>query len=150
MLMDSPAKQEPTEALTAQGQFGDLFGGINALFSGLALAGVVTAVILQSHELQLQRTELTKTAVANQKAAEAPNQQIAMQLRAAELAAISSLLDSVNSQLVSSDNLDSDVRYILVGSRRAYHARLHEVLNSMNRGIGVPNDHIPYVEKPAN
>lgn len=48
-------------SMTERGQLGDLFGGINALFSGLALAGVVTAVILQSKELRLQRE-----AMANQ------------------------------------------------------------------------------------
>jgi hypothetical protein len=34
------------------------FAGIDALFSGLALAGVITAVVLQSKELQLQRKEM--------------------------------------------------------------------------------------------
>src|SRR5262245_34267895 len=71
---------------TERGQLGDLFGGVNALFSGLALAGMVTAVILQSHESQLQREELKETrevhketSEANQRAAEALNKQIDMQ-----------------------------------------------------------------------
>ena len=46
---------------TSRGQLGDLFGGVNAIFSGLALAGVVTAVILQSRELELQRKEMEKS-----------------------------------------------------------------------------------------
>jgi hypothetical protein len=46
--------------MASRGQLGDLFGGINALFSGLALAGVVTAVVLQSHELRLQRDSMNK------------------------------------------------------------------------------------------
>jgi len=40
------------------GQFGDMFGAVNALFSGMALAGVVVAIWLQSRELALQRKEL--------------------------------------------------------------------------------------------
>ena len=44
-----------------RGQFGDSFGVVNALFSGLALAGVIYAIILQREELQLQREELEKT-----------------------------------------------------------------------------------------
>jgi hypothetical protein len=36
-------------------QFGGMLGGIGALFSGLALAGVVVAIILQKQELELQR-----------------------------------------------------------------------------------------------
>jgi hypothetical protein len=44
-----------------QGQFGDLFGSINALFSGLAFAGVVVAIFLQRHELKLQHSELAES-----------------------------------------------------------------------------------------
>jgi hypothetical protein len=44
-----------------RGTFGDMFGGINALFSGIALAGVVIAIIFQRQELRLQRRELEMT-----------------------------------------------------------------------------------------
>ena len=40
------------------GIFGDMFGALNALFSGLAFAGVILAVLLQSRELELQRKQL--------------------------------------------------------------------------------------------
>lgn len=40
---------------------GDTFGAINALFSGLALGGVILAIILQRDELRLQREELVLT-----------------------------------------------------------------------------------------
>jgi len=45
----------------ARGQFGDMFGAVNALFSGGALIGVIIAVILQREELRLQRKELELT-----------------------------------------------------------------------------------------
>ena len=41
-----------------QGQFGDLFGSVNALFSGLAFAGLIYAILLQRQDLSLQRQEL--------------------------------------------------------------------------------------------
>jgi hypothetical protein len=41
-----------------RGQFGDLYGSINSLFSGLAFAGVIIAILLQRRELELQRREL--------------------------------------------------------------------------------------------
>lgn len=44
--------------LGERGQFGDMFGAINALFAGLAFAGIVLAIILQKNELSLQRQEL--------------------------------------------------------------------------------------------
>lgn len=43
------------------GQFGDVFGSINALFSGLAFAGVIVTVWMQREELKLQREELEAT-----------------------------------------------------------------------------------------
>ena len=44
--------------IAERGQFGDSFGVVNALFSGLAFAGVICAIIFQQKELALQRTEL--------------------------------------------------------------------------------------------
>lgn len=44
-----------------QGQFGDQFGAVNALFSGLAFAGLIFTIILQKNELALQRKELSLT-----------------------------------------------------------------------------------------
>lgn len=44
-----------------QGQFGDQFGAVNALFSGLAFAGLIFTIILQKKELALQREELIQT-----------------------------------------------------------------------------------------
>ena len=46
---------KPTE------QFGDRFEAVNALFAGLAFAGVIFAIILQWKELGLQRKELKNT-----------------------------------------------------------------------------------------
>jgi Putative phage abortive infection protein len=44
-----------------RGTFGDMFGAINALFSGLAFASLVYTIFLQRTELQLQREELAET-----------------------------------------------------------------------------------------
>ena len=44
-----------------RGTFGDTFGCINALFSGLAFGGVVLAILLQTKELEYQREELQQT-----------------------------------------------------------------------------------------
>lgn len=43
---------------TVRGTFGDMFGAINALFSGLALGGVIYTILLQRLELELQRDEI--------------------------------------------------------------------------------------------
>ncbi len=66
---------DDTEKLGDIGKFGDMFGAVNALFSGLAFAGMIYAIWLQSQELrrtneemggqsemlELQKNELTKT-----------------------------------------------------------------------------------------
>jgi hypothetical protein len=44
-----------------RGQYGDQFGALNALFSGLAFAGLIYAVLMQREELALQREELQLT-----------------------------------------------------------------------------------------
>lgn len=44
-----------------RGTFGDKFGAVNALFSGLAFAGLIYTIILQKDELSLQREELKQT-----------------------------------------------------------------------------------------
>lgn len=40
------------------GTFGDTFGALNALFSGLAFAGLITTILIQKEELGHQRDEL--------------------------------------------------------------------------------------------
>lgn len=47
-----------------KGILGDMFGPVNALFSGMALAGIIWAIVLQRRELELQRKELRLTTKA--------------------------------------------------------------------------------------
>lgn len=42
----------------ARGTFGDQFGAVNALFSGLAFAGLIYTIMLQRKDLKLQRQDL--------------------------------------------------------------------------------------------
>lgn len=44
-----------------RGTFGDMFGAINALFSGLAFVGLIITLLYQKEELKLQREELKET-----------------------------------------------------------------------------------------
>ena len=45
---------------TERGTFGDMFGAVNALFSGLAFAGLIATLLYQKEELKLQRKELNE------------------------------------------------------------------------------------------
>lgn len=42
-------------------EFGDMFGGLSALFSGLSFAGVIIAILMQMQELKLTRDEMKLT-----------------------------------------------------------------------------------------
>lgn len=44
-----------------RGQFGDLFGAVNALFSGLAFAGLIITIRQQHKDLQLQRQAINQS-----------------------------------------------------------------------------------------
>jgi hypothetical protein len=83
------------------GTFGDSFGAINALFSGLAFAGIIYTIMLQKKELALQRKELADTrkvlarsAKAQEKSEAALKRQANIELISAELSAIGQLLQS--------------------------------------------------------
>ena len=77
-----------------RGQFGDMFGAANTLFSGLAFSALVYALVLQRKELSLQRRELALTRDELAKQSEAQTQQSATALRAAEISALGALLQS--------------------------------------------------------
>jgi len=93
---------EPNEA----GVFGDQFGSVNALFSGLAFAGVIYAVILQSKELELQREELALTRAELSRSAQAQEEsgrflgeQAEVMKVTAEINALASIVQSLTGQI---------------------------------------------------
>lgn len=86
--------------ITKRGLFGDMFGGLNTLFSGLAFIGVIYAIILQKEELGLQREELKltreelkKSAEAQIKSGKALSVQVKQMEKSARLNALTTLID---------------------------------------------------------
>lgn len=80
------------------GQFGDMFGAVNALFSGLAFATLIYTVFLQRRELQLQREELAATRIELQRTASAQEASEAALRAQAEASAQSANLAAVNAE----------------------------------------------------
>jgi hypothetical protein len=70
-----PPMAGPPDFVRSYNELGDSYGALNALFSGLAFAGVIVAILLQSAELRLQREELEDTRQVMEKHAEAAEQQ---------------------------------------------------------------------------
>lgn len=52
---------------SAQGQFGDMFGAVNALFTALAFAGLIYTVLLQRDQLALQQQEIFESGQTQEK-----------------------------------------------------------------------------------
>lgn len=52
------AKMDPATDLTKLGTFGDSFGALNTLFSGLAFAAIVVSIYIQSKELEATREDV--------------------------------------------------------------------------------------------
>ncbi len=50
-----------SESDITRGVFGDMFGAVNAIFSGLAFAGIILSLYMQRIELRIQRKELKLT-----------------------------------------------------------------------------------------
>jgi hypothetical protein len=84
-----------------RGSFGDMFGAVNTLFSGLAFAGLIYANVMQSkelslqrEELELQRNELELTRQELGKSAAAQQEQVSLMLHSAKVTAISNKLNA--------------------------------------------------------
>ncbi len=89
-----------------RGQFGDVFGAVNALFSGLAFAGLIFAILLQREDLELQRQELAlnrqelaRTAQAQEQSEAALRAQAEAATKSSRLATINFLLDHYRREL---------------------------------------------------
>ena len=84
----------------AAGQFGDKFGAVNALFSGLAFAGLIVTLLMQREELALQRDEMKqmreqyeRTATAQEASEKVFQKQATATLIAARLQGFASIVD---------------------------------------------------------
>ncbi|EIZ0309917.1 hypothetical protein HJ024_22760 [Vibrio parahaemolyticus] len=71
--------------------FGDSFGPLTALFSGLAFAGMIVTILLQRRDLALQREDVRSNRAEFRRAAHA-------QERSVRIAAITTLLDEYNAR----------------------------------------------------
>jgi len=77
---------------TERGTIGDMFGVINALFSGLAFGGVLFAILLQKNELKVSLDSLSKSASAQAESSQALINQSDIMLTTAKLNGQSALL----------------------------------------------------------
>lgn len=89
-----------------RGTFGDLFGAVNALFSGLAFAALIYTIALQRDEIKenraeivLNRKELSKASKLQEKAQKVLIQQVDQTHLSAKMNAMRTLVDYYNNQI---------------------------------------------------
>lgn len=85
-------------------KFGDSFGVITSLFSGLAFSGLIITILLQSKELSLQREELALTRAELAKSVKAQQQQVHEMANAAKLNALGLLVQACAGMVAAAPN----------------------------------------------
>ncbi|NVK53521.1 MAG: hypothetical protein HWD85_11350 [Flavobacteriaceae bacterium] len=96
-----------------RGTFGDLFGAINGLFSGLAFAGLLYTIVLQKQDLEMQRnemlmnrTELKKSAKAQEKSEKALKDQVEQMKITSKLNALNTIINYYNIQITATHHTE--------------------------------------------
>lgn len=125
-----------------RGTFGDMFGAINALFSGLAFAGVIYAIMLQRMELSYQREDLKLAREAfalsiddYKKSQEASLEQINISQISVKINALNHIITQLNHELSSMTDIVSGtpqdhLKRELTGKRMDLIEELKELYNS--------------------
>lgn len=99
---------------------GDTYEAVSALFGGLAFAGVVVTILLQSMELRLQREELAETREELKRSATAQERSEQMLFLSAYMNTCSSLLDGYGRMFQQSDGGMKRVWYLAHSDLTAY------------------------------
>lgn len=122
--------------LAQRGQFGDMFGAVNSLFTGLAFAGIILTILLQREELVLQRQELgltrdqlARSAEAQEKSERSFAKQAQSLETSARLNALASVIESLQITIVQHPT--ASVREIAERDRFRYITRLSKELDSL-------------------
>ena len=103
-----------------RGTFGDLFGAVNALFSGLAFAGLLYSLIenrkqisSQQEELLINRKELLKARKIQEKTEKAIEAQVAQMRNTARLSGLNTLVNyftkTINDSKTSPEEVESAI-----------------------------------------
>jgi hypothetical protein len=113
-----------TDKSEAVAKFGDAFGVVNALFSSVAVAGAVYAVILQQRELALTRKEMRQARLAHEDSADAQERMAAIQGHSTML---SDLTQEIQYLRVRRDEVGS-----LLADVEQYHRTFKEGIRTLN------------------
>lgn len=124
-----------------RGIFGDMFGSVSALFSGLAFAGVIYTILLQTQELKYQREDNEMTREQLKRSAKAQEESMKIYAQQADAAYWAAKLSGLNSLFLASEKKIDELRRkpgmslgrkkeleSLIRKRDEYYARLAELV----------------------
>ena len=117
---------------TERGAFGDSFGSINALFSGIALAGIIYTMHLQRKELGLQRKELRENRKELARTAKAQENSEKSQRKQAENLKITAKLNALTAMVEHYDqkmNRSPELRRLLKGKQDSFLRQIEEIID---------------------
>lgn len=120
-----------------RGTFGDLFGAINSLFSGLALAGLVYSIYanrqeiqLQREEIELNRKELIKSRKTQEKSEKSLEAQVTQMRIASKLSGINTLI-TYYSGVIANPEKPEEVREKAREQRRALIKEIDDLIDRL-------------------
>lgn len=136
------------EDWATRGQIGDMFGVVNALFSGLAFALLIFTIYLQRQEIQLQsealkaqqeelrltRKEVKRSAEAQERSEEALRRQADSLKQTARINALSTLIETTTAELSAIMRIEKKSDDVvgrhnrLIGERENYVRELKGIL----------------------
>jgi cell shape-determining protein MreC len=131
--------------LGSRGQFGDLFGSVNALFSGLAFAGLFWALRVQQEQLALQREELKlqreelrmqreEMTASRQELANQVKAQVALVLATTAQVTVASVQAEIEALKLEAEELNRGGRSTQINQIRARAQALSSLANRLEGG----------------
>jgi len=121
-------------------QFGDMFGAISSLFSGLAFAGMIYTIYLQKKELSLQRQELrdtrkelSRSALAQEKSEMALNKQVLLQNMTAKLTSLNILMNYNTEKAERVKRGQPSLYHTLLNDNEKYSVEIETLLGIINK-----------------
>lgn len=121
-----------------RGTLGDMFGAVNALYSGLAFAGLLFTIVLQRqeikmnrHEIELNRKELKKSTAAQTHSQKALQEQAIQTHLTAKINAMSTVINYYNIQISSTNNSPETIDKARA-KRRELIAAMDDLIDGLN------------------
>lgn len=112
------------------GEFGDQFGVLNTLFTGLAFAGLIMTIILQRKDLALQRQEMRNAIIEQQAQTEQFEEQTRLQQKQYEESQKNFAISQTNSIFYNSLNHISTLYNNFLSNRKdSLESEIFDILN---------------------